>query len=384
MKMRNLLLALLAGFVCHGAWASNARELTLGRGDGRRLLNKGSLTYDSMYNIFYNPSYINDYKNWVIVEKGYINGNVATTATSQNQGGFATSLYNLNVGAYLNNTDMLNMGGIATTGAYGTRPIDVFVGGDFGVKVGASVHYAQQAATGPVGTANNSLPGGRHIVGRIGAQFMDFDPFFHYVISSRDRSVPEDKRTGYVAGLRYHFGEWVPYAMYVNTEAKQTVGTTETKDKDNWWIAGLGRSTKVGEGTRLVYSVAYTRNNTENTVANVGGKGWNVQVPVEVGVEGDVLSWMTLRGGIGYNVISRQGDTFNNAGDNTYARVGAGFHLGKVDVDWVFGANTSGATVAAGGANASGGAGASGQSIDANTIGLDSQTFSRVSVSYKW
>lgn len=379
MKLRNLYLALLAGFVCHGAWASNARELTLGRGDGRTLLNKGSLTYDSMYNIFYNPSYINDYKNWIIIEKGYINGNAASTTTSQNQGGFATSLYNLNVGAYMNNTDALNLGGIAAAGtAFGTRPIDVFVGGDFGVKVGASVHYAQQAA----GTGSANLPGGRHIVGKIGAQYMDFDPFFHYVISSRDRSVAEDKRTGYIAGLRYHFGEWVPYAMYANTEAKQTVSSVETKDKDNWWIAGLGRSTKVGEGTRLVYSVAYTRQNTENKVGSAGGKGWNVQVPVEIGVEGDVLSWVTIRGGIGYNTISRVGDTKNNAGDNTYARIGAGFHVGKVDIDWVFGANTSGTQT--GVTNSSGGAGSTNQSIDANSIGLDSQTFSRLSVSYKW
>jgi len=375
MKFRWLVLALMAGFTTQGAWASNARELTLGRGDGGNLLNKGSLFYDSAYNVFYNPSYINDFKNWVIVEKGFINGNNATatsTATATNQGGFATSLYNLNVGAYVNNTNFMNVDNavVGDDSVFGVRPIDVFVGGDFGVKVGAGLSYAQQ-----------SITGSRFISGSVGAQYENFDPFFHYIVTARDNSAAtETKRSGYTAGLRYHFGEWTPYAMYSSIKNETKTATT-AKDTSTFYIAGLGRSTKVGETTRLVYSVAYTRAMTDTSGLAVAGngKGWSARVPVEIGLEGDVLSWLTVRGGVGYRLIDRSG-TSGNAADSTYARVGAGFHVGKVDIDWVFGANSGSATAGTG----TGTTAASTQSIDAATIGFDSNTFSRVSVSYKW
>lgn len=369
MKLRILGLALVAALASNGAFASNARETVLGRGDGQSLLNKGSFFYDSMYNVFYNPSYINDYKNWVIVEKGFGTG-AAPNALSQNQGGFATSMHNVNFGAYMNNDS-------AVFNRYnsGIRPIDVFVGGDFGYKVGLGVHHAQtfgNAVTAAPTTGSN----GHLTVVSLGAQIMDFDPFFHYVVmGSGDSAITGAQdlsmdMSGYMGGLRYHYGEWTPYAVYSKSQGKNGNKLDNTRNT----VVGLGRSTKIGENARLVYSVAYNKTQTkaQNMDAVANGSTNADQVPAEIGVEGDVLSWLTLRGGVGYRFWGNK----TRSGDNTYARIGAGFHVNKVDIDWAFGANS-----AAGTAQATSG---STQPYDASTIGFDSQTFSRVSLSYKW
>ena len=56
----------LAGMIMgSNAFASRSRLNVMGTGGAAA----GSFYYDHIYNIFYNPSYINDMKNYVIFEK---------------------------------------------------------------------------------------------------------------------------------------------------------------------------------------------------------------------------------------------------------------------------------------------------------------------------
>ena len=73
------------------AFATRSTTLVKGTGDGGAILNGGSLYYDDEHNMFYNPSVINDFKNWATIEKSNFPGATA-------QGGMVTQFMNFNLG----------------------------------------------------------------------------------------------------------------------------------------------------------------------------------------------------------------------------------------------------------------------------------------------
>src|SRR5262245_16818165 len=101
MSKRILAVALALGILAtSNAFASRSRTAVLGTGDAGLYLNAGSFFYDDARNIFYNPSYVNDFKNWGIIEKSnYVSGAAATQVGTTAEGGFVTSLSSFNLGA---------------------------------------------------------------------------------------------------------------------------------------------------------------------------------------------------------------------------------------------------------------------------------------------
>src|SRR5690606_29246712 len=136
-----LAVGMIAGSNAH---ASRARLLVHGTGDAGAILgtagDNGSFFVDDAYNMFYNPSYLIDGKNWAIVE--HLNG--AATA----MGGFTMDIASFKLAMFMN-----RQAAIATTGAgYGAgatpiRPIEVLFAGDTGVKWGVGASYAAMAGT---------------------------------------------------------------------------------------------------------------------------------------------------------------------------------------------------------------------------------------------
>src|SRR5689334_20085955 len=126
MSKRLLTLFLVVGVLAgSNAFASRARTSVMGTGEGAiGVIGHGSYYYDDNYNIFYNPSYANDFKNWAAIEK---NG-----GGTKAEGGFVASVSNLNVGVFLDRPG-------AVVGTYTNapvRPIDIIVAGDAGLKWG--------------------------------------------------------------------------------------------------------------------------------------------------------------------------------------------------------------------------------------------------------
>lgn len=361
MKKQIVSTIVLAGMIIGStdAFASRARENVMGRGDGGYFLNGGSFYYDSMYNSFYNPAYINDFKNWAIIEKG------ATAAS--NEGGFAASFMNFNVGLFFNRTDAFAIpavaGGPAVDGASTTlRPIDLIVGGDMGVKWGIGLTHSSRDG----GAAN--LSGDSDLTVRAGVSVADFDPYINWRLAGKRETVngattTEDKTKDMQFGLKYHYGEWTPYAAY--RMAENEVTGAATNPEMTAWTVGVARNTKLGEGARLVYAVSYVKAKAENTA---GGNTKQSALPINVALEGDLASWFTVRAGMEYRLMDKVGgEGVANAGssaDATTGRVGASIHANKFDIDWAFGETTGG--------------------INGNSVGFDSETFTNLSVSYKW
>lgn len=351
MNKRILALFLAVGVIAGSdAFASRARLLVLGSGDADFITggsgDGGSLYVDDAYNMFYNPSYVNDYKDWGIIEKAKT---TAVAGTSRAQGGFVTSLANLNVGVFFNRSSYLSsttQGGL--TGAANTRPIELFVGGDAGVKWGLGLGYSRfKNATGTASDLRVSL----------GAQFDGFDPFFKIAVFSKDTASTastENKHQHWMGGFRYHWGEWVPYAA---VRRDRNLGVTNT----NAWGIGLGRNTKVAEGVKLNYGVGFWRNAAAKGTALANTN----RIPVDVSIEGDATSWLTLRAGLSHRIWDQTSRTTNT--DSTTGRLGATFNFGKLAMDWAVGSGTAGA-----------------ESLDNSSFGFDGGLFTAASLQYRW
>lgn len=340
MNKRIVSALVLAGMIASSsAFASKARELVLGQGGAEVLGNYGSMYYDSVYNMFYNPAYINDFKNWVSFEKGTV-GNA--------EFGFASSMMNFNMGLYFNRKSATPNIGTSNSDA---SVVDLVVGGDQGAKWGLGLTYGQGNNTAD--TVQNSF------IARAGISMSGLDPFVAFNISSQDKALGVKTTTysGMNGGLRYHYGEWVPYALISSTKSKNEATTVETKTTG--YALGLGRETKLAEGARLVYSLYYKHSETKTADVKTAS---NMAIPMQAGVEADALSWLTLRAGVNHTLIG------NGNAKKTSAKIGGTFHVAKVDLDYAFGNGNA----------------AGGDSSDSADVGFDANTFHQISMRYSW
>ena len=358
------------------AFASRARQLVMGTGDASTTLNGGSLYYDETYNIFYNPSYVNNYKNWAIIEKSNFSGTAGIGTTAQ--GGFSTSIMNFETAFYFNRGNAVfnnpnSAFGTAPTGyvsATPVRPFDLFVGGDVGFKWGLGLTYgsnATTAGTSPVSGGALASANSTDLTMHLGAQVADLEPFLSYKLSGKETTTAGDATHNFMrVGTRYHVGDWTPYAA-LTTWKDQAVGAGSAAIQETTYGAGLGRSMKLTEGLHMHYAASLWR--LSDTGGTVERK--RTILPLDFSVEGEATSWLTLRGGVGYRLADRlSGSGAGTVGDMTTGRIGASVHVSKVDVDWAIGKAAGTAEAAA----------------DANTQSFDisNNFFTAASVAYRW
>lgn len=392
MSKRILAVLLAVGVLgSSSAFASRARLSVMGTGDGGVSLGysslgantnseftNGSYYYDDAYNMFYNPSAINDYGSFAIVEKD--GGN-----TGNGMGGFTTGISSVKIGLFTNRGDAVHPG--AATGA----PIDLIVGTEMsGIKLGLGLTWASQYQEN---TAKNAtpftVPAGQkedrkqqQLIVRAGVNVSNLDVFGHIqAIGKNETSFTGTDQQGsvggYGVGTRYKFGEWTPYAAFRKATSEATVAAGAAKVKRtnrSSWGLGLGRNATVSEGVRLNYAISYWRSfdlaagNNQNFTRN--------QIPLDISAEGDVLSWLTIRAGLTHRIwdrhnISAAGGNANVAFSsdtlvNTTGRFGATFKIGRVDLDWAVGAGAAGT-----------------ENLDQSTFGFDGGVFTNASLTYR-
>lgn len=368
------------------AFASRARQLVLGTADPLAVIPHGTFMYDDNLNVLYNPAYAADFKNWVAIEK--TNGMAGGATTNRAEGGFVTGFGSFAIGAYFNRADaFLTQSGFTSsyTNVANMRPIDIVFAGDSGsLKYGLGLTYgfyrAGYVATGTKGADGENDT--QDLTVRAGVSVADFEPFadFKIIGKQRTRSVAsattiEDKVKGYAVGMRYHWGEWVPFLAYrhFQTDGALVTGTGNSssfggstaaskKTKYDAFGGGFARSTKLAEGTQLNYALAGWRQTRVSSFI----------VPVDVSIEHDLNSWMLIRGGMQYRFWDRSGGVSN--ADSTTGRIGAGFKFGKATVDWAFGST----------ANSSSVSNAAGSAADGSTIDFANGIFNTASLTYNW
>lgn len=434
MKGKFLTTAILAALlVGSNAMASIARMAVMG---GQPLFTaassamsataaNGALWYDDDYNVFYNPAYINESKNRISVEKGIEGGffksefenyaygvyfNRGGTGNAQAAYGVNNVAPGFNPGRWIVNSGAENLNT--------QRPVDLFIGGDTGIKWGAHVAWAynrdQLIGTG---TATGASFGGAEATNRywhfdFGAEVMGLEPFIGVTAFSKYQNTgpnPANANLDEVnAGARYKYEAWTPYVAFEKTRASGSspAATNQSQTRISDFGFGVGHDTKVADGIHIYKNVGIWWAWTQDDLGAAGGTNGgsantapnaqqNMQytdtiVPLNVAIEGEATSWLTLRAGVEYDLFNNRNyansDTSTGNTDNvtnrsssglgnTKFRIGSTVKLGKLHVDSAFGNGAATSTNVATGNTGN---------LDSTNIGFDSQTFAMLSVGYHW
>lgn len=342
-KKISLVILVTGVFASFNAHASRARILVEGTGDAGVILGSGgstgSFTHDDDYNIFYNPSYIADHKNWAIIEKSNFSpaANTLSNGTT-GEGGFAKDFGPVSAALFFNRQDALNDASYSNQSAM--RPVDLIIGGS-----ARSVHWGLGATYSAYTTPNPNLSGNTvtatDLVLRAGLTWNDFEPFASWRPVGTDSGlVTTPANHGYVVGARYHVGDFVPFAAYRNDSYNSITNYRA-------FGLGVGRAIKVSEEITLSANIGWFRQSVGANVAGTNGNllngstvaGDRSVTPLNIDAECSPLQWLTVRGGLGYNFLDRVGGT--TLTDNTSARIGATAHAGHMDFDMAVGTGTS-------------------------------------------
>lgn len=424
MKGKLLLTAMLASsLVSSSAFATLARQAVMGNqpvwtsnasSNADMTVNtvNGSLWYDDDYNVFYNPSYVMDNKNYVVVQKGF-------------EGGFFSSAFdNFAYGLYFNrgastfsdsrgyaanmvapgiNQQLAYTGGgsnVAAAQLDTQRPIDLFIAGDTGVKWGLHVAWAYNR-TQTVATKQKE---GAEVTNRywhfdLGAQVMGFEPFVGATLFSKYQNDTGATTANQVldefnVGVRYKYEGWTPYALFrkyresgnlPDPTLTRAAANQQSQTRVNVYGGGVGHDTKVADGVHVLKNIGVWWFSVEDDAATSERNEdfYDMVLPIDVALEAEATSWLTLRAGANYHLINQRKYARDNAQPTqsvndkvasntgvTSFRIGSTFKFGKLHMDSAFGVGTTAVTGT--------------ETLDASNFGFDSQTFALVSASYHW
>ena len=328
MKKNVLVIAGLA-VLSTSAFASKARMEALGQGTVSKYI------MDTR-SIFLNPAAVNEQKNYIVTEWG-ASAVTDGDATPRSEGGFFREMGSFNYGLYLgNDSSRLAHGtGFMTE----SNALDLFLGGDVGVKWGAKLHYAGQKDEQAAINQKHSAFG----LG-LGVTAGEFDAYLNMDLSDKS----EGKSTGlaadqsklkpsYTVGGAYKWNSWSFFADYDASKLEETVSAVASTTKDSTITVGAGRVHEINPTSRLFTDLTLSLNTNEVTA----GKTKTNKLPATLGLEVDATSWLVVRGSVAQNIIL--GDVKNTAGkkkttaNSTGVNAGATLNFGKLKVDGMIG-----------------------------------------------
>ncbi len=381
---RQLTVALGLAVIATPAFATKARLEALGED------NFGSYYINDNRNIFLNPARITENKDFVTYEFGE-GGDVTATDDASNPragGGFAKSHGNMVYGLHFGDSSPSTGALRALAGGANLQeqqPWDFHVGGDAGMKWGASLTYEQ--FDGTVGAARLASNGLRL---RGGVLMGDLDLFAHVSLKNEAKdfngaSVEGDM--GLFFGAGYMMNNYKLFADYrmIGAEYRGTNTAGGGKEDIDTTIlrVGAGRQERLNDRATLFAKAMVTRTTVDdegNATIGAEGEVTSYALPVTLGLEFAATSWLDLRASVVNNVWSQQeidpkaGSKTSQHVNNTSVRAGASLKFGEFSVDGLIATNDAG-----GGA----GANADGSTDDSGVLRADS-LMTRVSMIYRF
>ncbi len=379
---KQLTVALGLAVLATPAFASKARLQALGED------NYGSQYINDNRNIWLNAAQINNHKDLVTYEFG-TESTGDDAATPRGEGGVYKTHGNLVWGAHFGGASSTGNAMRAASGLLGAgeqNNIDVFVGGDAGLKWGANLGYSR--------VSDESSPlTGESMRTRLGVISGDTQGYANINLINNAKGTNGAKfegDMGYQLGVIHAWNGNTLFADYRSFDAEST--TTDKKDVGLKRLeVGIGHVERLNDKTSLFTKASYLMGEVDNERSASTGFGNSncgtgnagifckeyktSQVPVVVGLETEAASWLTLRGSVGAVVWGSEEDQTNERSiqNATIINAGATLKFGELSVDGVIGNN----------ANTAGAVTTSANGTDTGTLRTDS-LMSRVSMTYRF
>jgi hypothetical protein len=362
---KQLVVALGLAVLATPAFASKARLQALGDDVN------GSFYINDNRNVFLNAANINNHKDLVTFEWGDTGTAVDGTAAPRSEGGVFKTAGNMVYGVYLG-SESNTSNAFRTLGAgvamEEENNIDLFVGGDAGMKWGANLTYSKSNDDETAGTEDTSQ---QAIRTRLGVIAGDIEGYANINISNKAEDATGDEfdgNLGYQIGAIYNLNEYRIFADYSSFSGDADSGTT-TDDGEistSKLQVGAGRATKLNDKATLYTkaNLLWVKGENDYDTTNTGFAGGcsgtavflceeykGTSIPVVIGLEYDAASWLALRTSIGQTIWGKQEDADDKKGfqETTVVNAGATLKFGELSVDGVIGNSLSGAN--AGGDN---------------------------------
>lgn len=342
---RQLAVAFGLAVVAAPAFATKARLEALGEDSF------GSYYINDNRNIFLNPAKINDNKDFVTYEFGRSGSNVTGTDTAANPrsvGGFVKSHGNMAYGLHFGDSSPST--GALRAAAGGNlqerQPWDLHVGGDAGVKWGASLTYENFDGRTGATLANRLTSQGLRLRG--GAVMGDLEVFAHVSLANKASDdtghyVKGDMGTflgaGYMMNAYKLFADW----RQIGADYRNGAGVSKESIDTGIWRAGVARQERLNDRATLFAKAMVTRTTVDDdgtsTFGTVKGKVTQYVLPVNVGIEYAATSWLDLRASVSQNVWSNSEykpsgtSKFHSNVVNTAVRAGASLKFGEFAID---------------------------------------------------
>ena len=376
---KQLVVALGLTVLATPAFASKARLQALGEDTD------GSFYINDNRNIFLNAAHVNNHKDFVTFETGSETSDSAVDSSSdpRPEGGVFFGQGNLVYGVQLGNESATSDTLRAWAGVESEQNnLDLFVGGDAGVKWGANLTYGHVSETS---TVNNSDV----MRVRLGAVAGDVEGFANLSLKNNaaDKTGNEvEGKLGYQIGGSYAMNAYKVFAEYRSIKAEDKKLNADAEI--GLMRVGVGRTDKLNDKATLFTKVEYSRNkgNIEDgsgalieyngtPLTTDGDDRIVTNLPIIIGLEYDAASWLAVRGSVSQSIfsdVSKKGDSNANLDNTTVVNLGSTLKFGEMSIDGVIGNSSDDGgdtTIASSGTNGS-----------LRTDNL----MSRVSVSYKW
>lgn len=359
---KQLTVALGLAVLATPAFATKARLQALGED------NYGSQYINDNRNIWLNAAQINNHKDLVTFELGD-EQTVDNASTSRGEGGVYKTMGNMVYGVHFGGASTTANGMRAASGLAGAdeqNNIDVFVGGDAGLKWGANLGYAKTADESSDLSAESMRT-------RLGIIAGDFQAYANINLINNAKDAASAPLTGaakFEGDLGYQVGviqAWQGHTVFADWRSFEAEGTTSAGKNDisvKRLEVGIGHVERLNDKSNLYLKASYLMWDAENELLTAGsnfggatgcGTGTagvlceeykSSQVPVVVGLETEATSWLTLRGSVGAVVWGSEEDKDNERSiqNATIVNAGATLKFGELSVDGVIGNGTQDAT----------------------------------------
>lgn len=377
---KQLTVALGLAVLATPVFASKARLQALGEDS------YGSAYINDNRNIWLNAAQINNHKDLVTYEFGG-NQRADSADTARGEGGVYKAHGNFVYGAHFGGASNTANGMRAATGLTGAdedNNLDLFIGGDAGMKWGANLGYAKTAdETSPLSAESMRT--------RLGVIMGDTQVYANVNLINNakgDNGAKFNGELGYQVGAIHAWEGNTLFVDYRSFDAESEVGASKEDISLMQAEVGIGRVERLNDKTNLFAKASLFTAKVENdrTAGNTFGTAAcdatqlaceeydTMRVPVVVGLETEATSWLTLRASVTQVVWGSEEDKNNERtiANSTAINAGATLKFGELSVDGVIG-NGTGVTTA-GGENTAAGNG---------TIRTD-ELMSRVSMTYRF